>query len=197
MAVVRAPEFVGDGDDRIDVANFSDRAVSIMSFDMAVKGRSALRTFQAKFQEFLDGWAVANEILMRELPEYKRRIEALETRVYVTPMPLPGAPIPTVPAAPPVPSIPAERESHHDWDDILQQAARTITERVKDPKDRLDSKRARAIAEEVVSSAKTASDAASFRAIKSNGVRWALEALKYIGVAIVTWLAAKHGITLK
>jgi len=87
----------------------------------------------------------------------------------------------------------AELPSSHDWDAMLVEAGKALSARVKDPRDKLDSNRARAIAQEVVDAASTVQDAKTLRAWKTTGGKIAIETLKVLLAAAVGALAVHYG----
>lgn len=81
--------------------------------------------------------------ILRELAALTRRVELLEHAS--------GAP-PT----------PRRETSRHDWSEALARLSSDLTARVKDPKDKMDSDRARSIASEVVRSARVEEKAVAY-----------------------------------
>lgn len=89
-------------------------------------------------------------------------------------------------------------QSRHEWDEMLVAAGHELSKRVKDPRDRLDSSRAREIAAEVVENAKIAADAKAFRGLKhgTQKVLWEVaKGLSYAGGggAVIHWLVGMIG----
>lgn len=169
--VKAAPEWVGDSEEHRDISLMSDRAIAVASFDAVLKLSSALRhnvSAQIKFQH---EWEEQMVSLLRELPNHERRIRELELGPMREEIP-----------------------SSHEWNEELRNAGVILSQRVKDPKDRLDSQRAREIAREVIEGAKTADDARAFRALKSKGWSVALEILKLVIVALLGAAAAHYGL---
>lgn len=66
--------------------------------------------------------------------------------------------------------------SSHDWTELLATAGKELTARVRDPRDKLDSSRARAIAAEVVEASKEAVELSTWRKLKGAGP-WLLSAI--------------------
>jgi hypothetical protein len=60
--------------------------------------------------------------------------------------------------------------SGSDWNLVLAEAGAELSKRVRDPRDHLDSNRARAIAQEVYKTARDAEDAESMRGLRTR--RW-------------------------
>jgi hypothetical protein len=77
---------------------------------------------------------------------------------------------------------------------ILSEAGANLHNRVKDPKDRLDSMRAREIAKEVVEGVKTADDATAFRTWKKRGGAVAFEIVKVLIVLAIGAIAYRYGV---
>lgn len=103
----------------------------------------------------------------------------------------PAAPEGLPPMRPPASSV-------HEWSPMLAEADRILAERMRDPKDRMDSMRARAIAKEVVEGVKTAEDAASFRGLKQGSKKLLFQALSLlvaagVGAAIAGFGSCFHG----
>jgi hypothetical protein len=164
--VTRAPEWVGEGDRRRDVSHMSDRALLIEALNIIEHQTHALQVHSSAFIDF-------QAAFLREIPELTARVDELEIRMAG------GA---------------VERQSSHEWDRMLIEAGQRLSQRVKDPQDRLDSNRARSIAKEVIEAAKTADDAAAFRKIKVSGWKIALEVLKVIAAALVGGAGVHFGL---
>ena len=145
----------------------SDRAIAVMGLDIVTRLTGTMAKYVDRFEEFARGWESEKAALLRDLPDHARRIEELETR--------------------------GQLQSSHDWTELMSVASGTLSKRVKDPRDRLDSERARKIALEVVEGVKTVDDAQAFRTLKSRGRGIAVEALKAIAMAIGGAVAAHYG----
>jgi hypothetical protein len=200
--VMRAPEWVGDGDARRDVSMLTDRGLALMGLDLAMRTSSSLKVHSDKFLEFLSGWEKTQLILLQELPDHERRITAIEAaRLRAA-----GHVIEEGPRseARPLPQRPEAfrddktrddlRQSSHEWDAILTRASADLTRRVKDPRDKMDSNRARTIAQEVVKSVQTDADAQAFRAMKSRGWAIAIEILKILAAAVIGGIGVHYGL---
>jgi hypothetical protein len=183
--VARAPEWVGEGDDRRDVASLTDRHLAIMGVDLCLRLVGTLRTHTTAFLAFQNDFDAVRLVLLKELPGHERRITSLEaSRLRAA-----GHNIPPLPE-----EEPAREASHHEWDRILTRASADLTRRVKDPRDRLDSDRAREIATEVVKRVQTDADAAAFRGIKSKGWKIVFAIVKYAALVLVAALAGHYGL---
>src|SRR5580698_6444654 len=125
----RAPELVGEAAEHRDVSGLSDRGVAIMALDVALRTSIAIRRLTDKFTVFLRTRDEDQVILLKELPALGGRVAALESARREG-----------------LPSVRPEASSWHDWDESLTKAAAVLSQRVKDPHDRLDSVRAREIA---------------------------------------------------
>ena len=177
----RAPEWVGEDDSRRDISSLSDRAVAVAALDVVLRLSSGLKRHSDEFRIFLKGYDNDRAMIMKDLSAHDRRITALEH------------------ANSQIPSVPPMRDpesSWHDWDEALATARAELSRRVKDPKDRLDSIRAREIAQEVVRGVKTADDAQAFRVIKSRGWAVTLEVLKWLVAIVIISCAARCGLHL-
>jgi hypothetical protein len=185
----RAPEWVGEGDDQCDVSHMSDRKLAAEAFAGVLRVNTTLQHHSNEFREFRKDYDESMMKLLRELPEYSRRLAALEAPRLQRP-PTPGFAIP-----PPAADGPrAELPSSHEWDEMLAKAGQELSRRVKDPRDRLSSDRAREIAKEVIESTKTADDAKSFRTWKSKGQKIAWGAVKALVAAAIGAAAAHYGL---
>jgi len=162
-----SPEWVGEGDSRRDVSKLADRGVSIMALDVVLRVSNALKTHSNEF-------VTLQTTLLRTISDHEKRIADLERARDMGP-------------------YREESPSYHDWNELLTKAGSELSRRVKDPRDSLNSDRAREIAAEVVRGAKTVDDAQAFRLLKSRGGRIALEALKWISVAAASIIAARYG----
>lgn len=165
----RAPEWVGPDERRRDVSAMTDRAISVMALDRVERVAHAVAVQTDNFNAFVASWDQEKISLLKELPEHARRIGALEMGRGV------------------------EFQSSHDWNKLLEDAGTALSKRVKDPRDRLDSDRARKIAEEVVQGVKTADDAKAFRTWRSRGMSIAIETLKGVAILIAGAVAAHYG----
>jgi hypothetical protein len=178
----RTPEWVGEGDLRQDVSSMTDRALLIKAIDEALHLRQELGR------------------MVYTLDQLGHRVAVLES---ARPAPLVASLVPLAesgpterpPLPPPLPIEVRDREhSSHEWDALFVQAGQVLSERVKDPRDRLDSKRARAIAKEVVEGVKEADDAKAFRTWKSRSLAIGFEVLKFVAAAAAGALAARYGL---
>lgn len=178
-SVGHAPEWVGEGEGRRDVSSMNDRGIAVAALDVAVRLTGALKRHSSAFLQFASRYEEQEVALLTELPNHEQRIAALErkeNRRQDSEHPR------------------AERSSQHDWDPLLVEAGAMLAQRVKDPRDRMDSDRARAIAKEVLVAAATADDAASFRSLKSRGQKIAWTALKTLLTLAVGAAAAHYGL---
>lgn len=167
------PEWVGEGEDRRNIAELDDRGVAKQALDVGLRIISSLRRHSDEVRRFLDDTAKRDEAILKDLTGLRRRVDSLELG-----------------------PVRDEAISHHDWNEAFEQAGREISRRVKDPKDRLDSERARAIAQEVVEGAKTVNDAKMFRWLKAQTGTWGLEALKWLALLLAGAIAAHYGLHL-
>jgi hypothetical protein len=180
-SVGHAPEWVGDGEGRRDVSGLSDRGIAVAALDAVLRVSDSLKRHSTAFLEFGARYEEQEVALLTELPDHEQRIAALERKESRRQdSERPGAR--------------AERSSHHDWDPLLVEAGAMLAQRVKDPRDRMDSERARAIAKEVLVAAATADDAASFRSLKSRGQKIAWTAVKTLLTLAVGAAAAHYGL---
>jgi hypothetical protein len=163
----KTPEWVGEGDARRDVSSLPDRGVSIMALDVVLRVSNALKTHSNEF-------VALQATLLRTISDHEKRITDLERAQEMGP-------------------YREETPSYHDWNELLAKAGTQLSRRVKDPRDSLNSERAREIAQEVVKGTKTADDAQAFQLLKSRGWKIAIEALKWIAVATASIVAAKYG----
>jgi hypothetical protein len=175
---VRAPEWVGEGGMHQDVSKLSDRGIATLALDLTIKLTLALKRLTDEFTAQRRTADDEKTILLADLSDQNRRIKELE-----------------------VMASPRERHAYrdeaissHEWNKALEEAGAVLSQRVKDPHDRLDSARAREIAREVVSGAKTAEDAQSFRKLKSRGWMIAVEIAKILGGVLLGALAARYGL---
>ncbi len=184
-SITRAPEWVGEGDARRDASAMNERAIALAALDAVLRLTNLLKTHSDAFREFKQEYEDDKIKIMTDLVNHDRRIAALE----VGRPSRPGH-------APRVLSHEDEPEpsSWHDYDQAIMDARAELSRRVKDPKDRLDSIRAREIAEEVVRGVKTADDAQTFRVIKSRGWSVALEVAKWLAAIVIITLAARCGL---
>lgn len=168
------PQWVGEGDYRQDVSGLSDRGIAIKSLDVALRMAAAVQHCANQIERFRKEYTDDKALILRELPEipaHRQRIAALERRAEQGAF--------------------DARQSSHDWNELLTNAGSVLSQRVKDPRDRLDSNRAREIAKEVFEGAKVAEDAKAFRTWKSRGVKVVLEIAKWV-IPIAVGLAAGH-----
>lgn len=77
--------------------------------------------------------------------------------------------------------------------DLLQATGEVLSHRAKDPRDKMDSDRAKAIAREVYEASKNAEDAAALRGWRKRGWGIALEIVKVVIAAAVGAAAVKFG----
>ena len=145
----------------------SDRAIAVKGLDLVTRAVVSLGHHTNAFNEFVKRWDEEKILLLKEIPDHARRIAALEGR--------------------------EKFQSSHDWTELMSEAGDALSKRVKDPRDRLDSDRARQIALEVVEGVKTVDDAKAFRSWKSRGRGLALEAIKAIAIAAASAVAAHYG----
>jgi hypothetical protein len=171
-AVSHAPEWVGEGEGRRDVSAMNDRGIAVAALDAVLRVSDSLKRHSSAFLEFASRYEEQEVSLLTELPDHEQRIATLERKESRrSDSERPGAR--------------AERSSHHDWDPLLVEAGAMLAQRVKDPRDRMDSDRARAIAKEVLVAAATADDAEAFRSLKKRGSKIAWEVAKAVVVAAV------------
>jgi hypothetical protein len=163
----RVPEWVGPDENRRDVSTMSDRAVAVTSLDLVTRLTGTMVKYVDRFEAFARGWEEEKVALLRELPEHARRLDALERREPL--------------------------QSSHDWKTLMSEAGDALSKRVKDPRDRLDSDRARQIALEVVEGVKTVDDAKAFRTWKTRGRGLIIEAVKGVAIAVAGAVAAHYG----
>jgi hypothetical protein len=180
MSVERAPEWVGEGDARRDVASMNDRGVAIAALDAVLRLSVSLKRHSDEFREFLTGYEEEKVSLLRELPDHEKRINALEGKPRGQPNRETG-------------DYRGEMPSSHEWDEMLVKAGALLSQRVKDPRDRLDSNRAKEIAEGVILAAKTADDAKAFRSLKSRSRKIAWAIVKGLVTLALGALAARYG----
>ena len=182
-----APEWVGEGDSRKDISIMGDRGIAVMALDAVLRLSDTIKRHSDEFREFLNSDAKTKMILLQEIPNHAARITALEVAMQESRYK--SAMIPVI-----AEEEREERPSKHEWDEILVKAGEELSRRVKDPKDRIDSIRARQIAQEVYQSATTANDAHAFRALKSGTGKVLLEVLKWLVAFAVGLLAARYGL---
>lgn len=189
-----SPQWVGDGDSRRNVAALDDRGIALAALDAVLRASDSLKRHSDEFRLFRKLYEDDKIVLLKTLSNHEKRITALEHRGDAAS----AAPVipPDRPTVPERLSQEAEESSWHEWDADFIKAAAELSRRVKDPKDRLDSVRAREIAQEVVTGTKVAEDAKSFRIIKKVGWRGALEIGKWILAAAAGAFGAKYGLHL-
>ena len=136
-----APEWVGEGDSRKDISIMGDRGIAVMALDAVLRLSDTIKRHSDEFREFLDSDAKTKMILLQEIPNHAARITALEVAMQESRYK--SAMIPVI-----AEEEREERPSKHEWDEILAKAGEELSKRVKDPKDRIDSIRARQIAME-------------------------------------------------
>ncbi len=193
----RAPEWVGEAGTRRDVAALSDRGVAVSALDVALRTADSLRKHADEFREFRRSYEDAKTILLRELPGHEQRVTALEKRETTRWRDGERDDEQSRGDARDgerLPSMRHEMPSSHEWDEMLVKAGTVLSQRVKDPRDRLDSNRARAIAEEVIKGAKVADDAQAFRGLKSRGQKIAWDIIKLLVATAVGALGAHYGL---
>jgi hypothetical protein len=93
-----------------------------------------------------------------------------------------------------VPFAEKEEPSFHEWNDLLAKAGAALSQRVKDPKDRMDSLRAAAIAKDVLAASQTESKAKAYDAWMNRSGKVAFEIVKLALAAGAGLLAAKYGL---
>ena len=195
MAIKPAPEWVGEGDSRRDVSAMTDRALSITGLDLALRAVHTLQELSNKVLGFISEYDQSKVQLLRELPkipDHERRIIALEAaRLRAA-----GHDIPLQPGEERSAGSDSqpERKSYHEWDQILGSVSGELARRVKDPRDRMTSDRAAAIAKQVFKQVKTDEDAQTLRTIKSKGWSTALEIAKWVALLAAGALAAHYGL---
>jgi hypothetical protein len=179
-----AREWVDDGVDRHDVSGMPDRTIAIRALDASVRTFNLVKLHSNEFLMFRREYESDKIILVREIPNLARRISRLEDQ--------------TQPSIRP-PSYRPAQQSSHEWDEMLVKAGHQLSERVRDPRDRLDSNRAREIAQEVLSASTTAADAKAFRTWRTRAGGLVFEVAKWGAVAgvggLIHWILAllKHG----
>jgi hypothetical protein len=186
----RIPEWIGDETSRQDVAAVSDRGVAVKALDSLLRTGTALKRHSDEFRAFRKEYTDDKAVLMKELADYGRRVAVLEMSQPNDP---PGDHSTDRPPAHEA-SYRAEAQSSHEWDELLHKAGTVLSQRVKDPRDRLDSNRARQIAQEVIETTKTADDALAFRSLKSRGWQIVFEILKWLAAAGVGFATAHWGL---
>lgn len=191
LGVQRTPERVGEGDSRRDVSRMTDRSIATAALDGVLRLSTVLKHHSDEFREFRRDYDESILKLLRELPEYARRIAVLEAPRLQRP-PTPGFAIPPPAPSPDAPR--AEMPSSHEWDAMLAKAGAELSRRVKDPADRMTSDRARQIAEEVIEGAKTANDAKAFQSLKSKGQKVVWSAVKAVVLLAIGAVAAHYGL---
>ena len=184
-SITRAPEWVGEGDSRRDASALTDRGIALAALDAVLRLTNLFKTHSDAFRAFKQEYEEDKIQIMSDLVNHDRRIAALEVGRTSHPG---HAPRVLSHEDNPEPS------SWHDYDQAIMDARAELARRVKDPKDRLDSIRAREIAEEVVKGVKTADDAQTFRLIKSRGWSVALEVAKWVAAVVVIAAAARCGL---
>ncbi len=84
--------------------------------------------------------------------------------------------------------------SYNVLDATMREAVDTLYMRAKDPRDKMNPERAKEIAEEVVRTAKLASDARHLQAWRGGTLRVALEVVKVVVAAAVGAIVAHYGL---
>lgn len=169
----KPPQWVGDGTTRRNVADMTDRAVAILALDTALRQENQESTY-------------AQGAHLKAHADLENRLAALEKGRGHAAIPPPAEEI-HVSVAPPARDSESPRDSSHEFDEQMLAAARTLYERAKDPKDRLDSIRARQIAKEVVEATKIADDAKAFKIWKSRAAKIAFEIAKILVPSAVSF----------
>jgi hypothetical protein len=162
----RAPEWVGEGDTREDVSGQSDRRLNLRALHEVLCLRHDLGGIMTTVSGF-DG-----------------RLQTLE-----------GARPPPPPPYPPLPPMRAESPSSSELIEMFANAGKTLTDRIKDPRDSLNSDRARKIAGEMIEQAKVADDASAFRKWRARGGSVVFEVVKLALAVAVAALAYKCGLS--
>jgi hypothetical protein len=164
------PQYVGDGDYRFDAAKLSDRGIAIKGLDLILRLQHSMQVHSGEFMSFKKAVEDDKIALLKMATEYEYRLSALEGR-------------------------PREAlASSHEWTELLTAAGQELSKRVKNPRDPLDSDRARHIAQEVIETAKTAADASAYRTLRSRGAKILFAVLKAIAIAALGFGASHFGL---
>jgi hypothetical protein len=143
-------EIVGPEGAQEDVSSLTERAIMVRAYNVVLKVGQDVRMIRAGFSLELDG--------------IKDRLGVLEgTRAAKGQVSL---------GAPPLPKLDDDDDetkepSIHDWNQILAEAGHELSAKVKDPHNKFDSGRARAIALEVVQTVREKSELSTWRNLKA------------------------------